>query len=134
MHLYKWIGKVQPMLQILRQWKHYFPYCPPPQSLVPVIFLHEVGHCLWFRVTVVGVMRVVSWANILHLVNTATFVASFVGPITRDLIELISSHCLIKEHSLMSRIRWNDLPHTTERDESLLEHQCIHIVALLLLI
>lgn len=58
----------------------------PPQSLVPVVFLHEVGHCLWFRIAVMRVVRVVRWANILHLVDTATFVASFIGPITRDLM------------------------------------------------
>ena len=61
-------------------------------SSVPVVFLYVVCHCLWLRIAVMRVVWVVRWANILHLVDTATFVTSFVRAVTRNLIEIVSSH------------------------------------------
>lgn len=63
-------------------------------SSVPVVFLYVVCHCLWLRIAVMRVVWVVRWANILHLVDTAALVASFVGTLTRDLIEIVSFHHL----------------------------------------
>lgn len=53
----------------------------------------------------VRVVWIVGWTDVLHLVDTATFVASFVRAITRDLIELVRFHHLTRERLQIGRVR-----------------------------
>ncbi len=74
-------------------------------------------------------MWIVRWANILHLVDAATFVTPFKWPLAGHLLNN-DQRLSPLEAGYANEWDVSDIPHTTVRGENQLGHLCSHIVIL----
>lgn len=54
-------------------------------SYVPILRLNVVGHCLRLLITLVRVIRVIRWPDVLHLVDATAFITALERPSAGDL-------------------------------------------------
>lgn len=79
---------------------------------VPIIWLDKIGHVFGFLVTMMVMMWVIGWSNVIHFVYASALVASFVWSRSRYLYRLTSAMTLDSPSQRNPEIADFYIPHT----------------------